>query len=80
MWLRVPSTMAIELTGTLPQNISAKDIILFILGQIGSQGAIGKVLGLKFRGDIIDRLLNNFLDRIYFQAQKTLLANLNLGK
>ena len=54
MWLRVPSTIAIELTGTLPQNISAKDIMLFILSQIGSQGAIGKVL--EFRGSIIDRL------------------------
>ena len=54
MWLRVPSTMIIELTGTLPQNVSAKDIMLFVLGQIGCQGAIGKVL--EFCGTIIDRL------------------------
>jgi homoaconitate hydratase family protein len=54
MWLRVPSTIVFELSGILPQGISAKDIMLFILGQIGCQGAIGKVL--EFRGSIIERL------------------------
>ena len=54
MWLRVPDTIAIELTGTLPEGISAKDIMLFILGKIGCQGAIGKVL--EFRGSIIEGL------------------------
>jgi len=54
MWLRVPSTIIVELIGTLPQNISAKDIMLFILGQVGCQGAIGKVL--EFRGSIIEQL------------------------
>ncbi|MEO1005916.1 MAG: aconitase/3-isopropylmalate dehydratase large subunit family protein [Cyanobacteria bacterium J06638_38] len=54
MWLRVPATIMFELSGTLPQNISAKDIMLFILGQIGCQGAIGKVM--EFRGSIISRL------------------------
>ncbi len=54
MWLRVPDTIAIELTGTLPQYISAKDIMLFILGKISCQGAIGKVL--EFRGSIIEQL------------------------
>ena len=54
MWLRVPDTIAIELSGTLPEHISAKDIMLFILGKIGCQGAIGKVL--EFRGSIIDKL------------------------
>lgn len=54
MWLRVPNTIVLELSGTLPQYISAKDIILFILGKIGCQGAIGKVL--EFRGSIIEQL------------------------
>jgi len=54
MWLRVPATIVLELEGTLPPGISAKDIILFILGQIGCQGAIGKVL--EFRGSIIREL------------------------
>jgi homoaconitate hydratase family protein len=54
MWLRVPGTIVFELGGTLPEDLSAKDIILFILGKIGCQGAIGKVL--EFRGSIIQQL------------------------
>ncbi|MEM8828681.1 MAG: aconitase/3-isopropylmalate dehydratase large subunit family protein [Cyanobacteria bacterium P01_G01_bin.19] len=54
MWLRVPGTLVVELSGILPKNISAKDIMLFILGKIGCQGAIGKVL--EFRGSIIEQL------------------------
>jgi homoaconitate hydratase family protein len=54
MWLRVPETIVFELTGTLPEYISAKDIILFILGEIGCQGAIGKVM--EFRGSILEKL------------------------
>jgi homoaconitate hydratase family protein len=54
MWLRVPGTIALELSGTLPPDLSAKDIMLFILGRIGCQGAIGKVL--EFRGSIIEQL------------------------
>ena len=54
MWLRVPNTIVLELSGKLPEHISAKDIMLFILGKIGCQGAIGKVL--EFRGSIIEQL------------------------
>ena len=54
MWLRVPHTIVFDLSGRLPDTVSAKDIMLFILGKIGCQGAIGKVM--EFRGDIIDRL------------------------
>lgn len=54
LWLRVPGTIVFELEGTLPEDLSAKDIILFILGKIGCQGAIGKVL--EFRGSIIEQL------------------------
>ncbi|MFB2892390.1 aconitase/3-isopropylmalate dehydratase large subunit family protein [Aerosakkonemataceae cyanobacterium BLCC-F50] len=54
MWIRVPETLVFELSGTLPAHISAKDIILFILGQIGCAGATGKVM--EFRGSIIEQL------------------------
>jgi homoaconitate hydratase family protein len=54
MWLRVPGTIVFELGGRLPQDLSAKDIMLFILGKIGCQGAMGKVL--EFRGSIIQQL------------------------
>ncbi|MEM6612720.1 MAG: aconitase/3-isopropylmalate dehydratase large subunit family protein [Cyanobacteria bacterium P01_C01_bin.72] len=54
LWLRVPGTIVFELEGKLPAAISAKDIMLFILGKIGCQGAIGKVL--EFRGQAIKQL------------------------
>ena len=54
MWIRVPDTIVFELSGTLPKHLSAKDIILFILGKIGCQGAMGKVM--EFRGTIIKQL------------------------
>jgi homoaconitate hydratase family protein len=54
LWLRVPATLLFELSGNLPDNISAKDIMLFILGQIGCNGATGKVI--EFRGSIIEQL------------------------
>ncbi len=54
MWIKVPQTIVIELTGTLPPHISAKDIMLFILGKIGCQGAVSKVI--EFRGSIIEQL------------------------
>lgn len=54
MWLRVPETILLELSGNLPKHISAKDIMLFILSQIGCNGATGKVI--EFRGSIIEQL------------------------
>ena len=54
MWIRVPSTVVFELSGTLPEHLSAKDIMLFILGKIGCQGAIGKVI--EFRGSVVEQL------------------------
>lgn len=54
LWIRVPASLRLELTGPLPAQTSAKDIMLYILGRIGCDGALGKVL--EFTGDIIDQL------------------------
>jgi homoaconitate hydratase family protein len=54
MWIRVPPTLVFELSGTLPPKISAKDIILFILGKIGCAGATSKVM--EFRGSILTQM------------------------
>lgn len=54
LWIRVPPTILVELSGTLPPHISAKDIMLFLLGQIGCSGATSKVI--EFRGSIIEHL------------------------
>ena len=54
MWIRVPATLRIELSGDLPPRLSAKDIMLFILGQLGCDGATGKAI--EFHGSIIKQL------------------------
>jgi homoaconitase/3-isopropylmalate dehydratase large subunit len=54
MWIRVPETIRIELSGTLAPNISAKDVMLFILGQIGCDGA--KDMVLEFCGPVVEAM------------------------
>ncbi len=39
IWLKVPETIRIELEGQLPKGIAAKDVILFLLGQLSIAGA-----------------------------------------
>ncbi|NUQ69887.1 MAG: 3-isopropylmalate dehydratase large subunit [Chthonomonadales bacterium] len=46
-----PRTMEIRVTGSLPVGVSAKDIILGIIGQIGTDGATGHVV--EYTGDTI---------------------------
>ncbi|WP_432822436.1 3-isopropylmalate dehydratase large subunit [Trichloromonas sp.] len=51
---REPATIRVNLTGTLPKGVYAKDVILFVIGQIGVNGATDRVL--EFRGPIIDQM------------------------
>jgi len=51
---RKPKTMAVNIDGRLPAGVSAKDIILAIIGQIGVDGGIGHVI--EFRGGTISGL------------------------
>ncbi len=48
-WLLVPETIKIELTGQLPRGVFAKDIALFIIGMIGSNGADYR--SIEFHGE-----------------------------
>src|SRR6202795_4898513 len=41
---RKPKTMLIEVRGLLPEGVSAKDLALGIIGQIGTDGATGHVI------------------------------------
>jgi 3-isopropylmalate/(R)-2-methylmalate dehydratase large subunit len=49
-----PGTMAITVDGELPEGSSAKDVILAIIGRIGTGGGIGKII--EYRGDVIRSL------------------------
>ncbi|MCF7928453.1 MAG: 3-isopropylmalate dehydratase large subunit [Spirochaetales bacterium] len=51
---RMPETMKIEVTGTLPEGVYAKDVILKIIGELGVNGATNKVI--EFTGPIVDAM------------------------
>ena len=53
-WLKVPQSYRIEVNGQLHTGVYSKDIFLYLLGQIGSEGAIYKAL--EFRGETIRNL------------------------
>jgi 3-isopropylmalate/(R)-2-methylmalate dehydratase large subunit len=49
-----PKTMAINVAGALPDDVSAKDLILAIIGQIGTGGGQGYIV--EYRGEAIRSL------------------------
>ena len=51
---RKPKTLAINVTGQLPADVTAKDLILKIIGTIGVGGGTGYVI--EYRGDAIRAL------------------------
>jgi 3-isopropylmalate/(R)-2-methylmalate dehydratase large subunit len=51
---RRPKTMAVNVEGALPEGVSAKDLILAIIGQIGTGGGQGYVI--EYRGEAIRAL------------------------
>jgi len=51
---RRPKTFAINVDGTLPTGVTAKDLILAIIGKIGVNGGTGHVI--EYRGDTIAAL------------------------
>ncbi len=53
-WLRVPETIRVEVTGRLPKGVYPKDLILYIIGEIGADGAT--YMALEFGGDTIDNM------------------------
>jgi 3-isopropylmalate/(R)-2-methylmalate dehydratase large subunit len=54
LWLKVPETIKITLHGTLKQHVSAKDVILHIIGTVGADGAHYKAV--EFTGETIRRM------------------------
>jgi 3-isopropylmalate/(R)-2-methylmalate dehydratase large subunit len=52
IWFRVPETMLFRVTGKKPDYIMAKDIILNIISDIGTDGANYKAM--QFSGSVID--------------------------
>ena len=49
-----PRTMAITVEGDLPPGVTAKDVVLTVIGRIGTGGGVGSVI--EFRGSAIRKL------------------------
>jgi len=54
LWLRVPETMQIVVSGELGRGVTVKDLCLYLVGQLGADG--GLYMSLEFTGCAIDRL------------------------
>lgn len=54
LWIRVPDTIKITIDGELPSNVSSKDVILAIIGDLGADGATYQAL--EFHGSTVHQM------------------------
>lgn len=52
LWFKVPETIRMILKGCLPKGVSAKDLILHIIGKVTAEGA--NYMAVEFSGDGVD--------------------------
>jgi 3-isopropylmalate/(R)-2-methylmalate dehydratase large subunit len=55
LWLRVPETIKINLSGTFNKGVFARDLILDYIGKVGEDGANYKALEWKFSNEHVKR-------------------------
>ncbi len=54
IWLKVPHTIAMDFSGKISPGVSAKDIMLFLIGRFGLDG--GQYQAVEYRGEAIRKL------------------------
>lgn len=54
LWFKVPAAIKVEAEGAFKRYVSAKDLILKVIGELTADGASYK--GLEFRGDAVQRM------------------------
>lgn len=54
LWFRVPEVVKIEIKGQVPRGVLPKDIILHILGKLGTDVAVYKAI--EFTGEVVEDL------------------------
>lgn len=55
LWLRVPETIKINLSGAFDKGVYARDLILDYIGRVGEDGANYKALEWKFSNDYVKK-------------------------
>ena len=53
-WAQVPETTRVELTGTLPDGVTARDAAEYVIGKLGPTGTPGQVV--EWGGPVIDAM------------------------
>ena len=54
LWFRVPASVKVILNGELPEWIGGKDIALYVIGQLGVEGALYQ--SIEFHGEVVEQL------------------------
>lgn len=54
LWVKVPETIRVEITGKLPKNVFSKDVILRLIGDLRADGATYQAL--EFCGDTVENM------------------------
>ena len=62
IWLKVPVTLKVVLDGVPRTGVTAKDMMLYLIGKIGADGALYKAV--EFTGEAVSRM--TVADRIVF--------------
>ncbi len=65
IWFKVPQSYKIIINGKLPDGVVAKDVILYIIGEIGADGATYK--SVEFTGEVVKNMS---------QASRMVLSNM----
>lgn len=54
LWVKVPETIRVEISGTLPEGVMSKDVILRLIGDLGADGATYRCL--EFGGSAVEQM------------------------
>jgi 3-isopropylmalate/(R)-2-methylmalate dehydratase large subunit len=54
LWLKVPPTIKVELTGELTEPVESKDVVLSLIGKMGDDG--GRYQAVHFMGEAVERM------------------------
>ncbi len=54
LWVKVPETIRVEISGTLPEGVMSKDVILRLIGDLGADGATYRCM--EFGGSAVEQM------------------------